>query len=431
FQEIKEKFQKTAQSWPEKDLQHKKLQLQAELEENREYIDKLKEMVYDYRNSISVLDNLLNRMDYYNLDSQKGEISNQLQNKVKQNPEEGVSEWVKDYREVQQKLDNLRQETEDDFYRFKQDVNQLIDDQVLKSKIKEKIISGFRSAHYKHNHESLLSLQEYLRNELNQLDEDKASAERARQQWAERSALHVVRLINSLQEMIDNMVYHNQNDYAFPLVKLRRTDLLPDDEEEVVLELKNYFVEIIEEFNQQEIEVENLTENELRDYIGDAALFSRAVRGRYPVLQVYKMSEKNEFLYAAPRDFHYADWEAVIQGKGDTPEGSGGQSLSINAFMMMMLLNYKKQRLDRENPWTVLFLDNPFGSASAPHVLDPIFKIADKLNFQLIAFAAPEIIKTETSERFPVFWALEISSEEGNQGTVTGEVIYGERVRGS
>jgi hypothetical protein len=117
----------------------------------------------------------------------------------------------------------------------------------------------------------------------------------------------------------------------------------------------------------------------------------------------------------------------VIQGKGNGPEGSGGQSLSINAFMMMMLLNYKKQRFDKSNPWTVLFLDNPFGKASATHVLDPIFKIADKLNFQLVAFAAPEIIKTEISERFPVFWALEIGDTERNQGVVKGQVIYGER----
>jgi hypothetical protein len=62
-------------------------------------------------------------------------------------------------------------------------------------------------------------------------------------------------------------------------------------------------------------------------------------------------------------------------------------------------------------------------------VLDPVFKIADKLNFQIVAFAAPEIVKTEISQRFPVFWALEISDEEQEKGVVRGEVVYGERVR--
>ena len=53
------------------------------------------------------------------------------------------------------------------------------------------------------------------------------------------------------------------------------------------------------------------------------------------------------------------------------------------------------------------------------HVLDPIFEIADKLNFQLICFAAPEIIKVEISERFPVFWELKIDE---------GKIVHGGRV---
>jgi len=85
--------------------------------------------------------------------------------------------------------------------------------------------------------------------------------------------------------------------------------------------------------------------------------------------------------------------------------------------------------MGNERPWTVLLLDNPFGKAFSRHVLDPIFEIANKLNFQLIAFAAPEIIKAEISERFPVFWALKIAgSQDSMSGTVTGEMIYGGRI---
>ena len=78
-----------------------------------------------------------------------------------------------------------------------------------------------------------------------------------------------------------------------------------------------------------------------------------------------------------------------------------------------------------------MLLDNPFGKASAAHVLDPVFEIANKLNFQIVAFAAPEIVKTEISRRFPVFWALEINDDENGKGVVEGEVIYGERVKRS
>ena len=144
------------------------------------------------------------------------------------------------------------------------------------------------------------------------------------------------------------------------------------------------------------------------------------------------MSEKNEFLYAKPNNTHYNTWGGINSGDGDSPEGSGGQTLSINTFIIMMLMNYRKKTAGNENPWTVLMLDNPFGKASGSHVLDPIFTIANKLNFQIIAFAAPEIIKTEISERFPIFWALQINEEEemGKLGSVIGRVVHGGRVRG-
>ncbi|MCK8826588.1 hypothetical protein MWH25_02335 [Natroniella acetigena] len=427
--EIKQLFQRSVRPWLELNLKEKDQEINAALEEDKKYLEKISEMINDYHERISNLNALISKLDFYQLDSQKGKIRGQIKEEVRANPEELVADWIKDYQENQQQLKTLKEETEDNFYQFKGDVNRLIENDILRTKIQEGIIDNFRSENYNFNHEILLTFQDFLHNELNTLDENKNEAEEAREQWAERSAMHIMRIINSLQEMINNMVYHNQQDYAFPLVRLRRTDLLPKEKEEIMIELKEYFIELIEKFKRKNINVERLSLAQLKKYIGDAALFSRILRGRYPVLQVYKMTERNEFLYASPKDHYYADWEAVIQGKGDIAEGSGGQSLSINAFMMMMLLNYKKQRLHRDNPWTVLLLDNPFGKASAAHVLDPVFEIANKLNFQIIAFAAPEIIKTEISERFPTFWALEISKREENRGTVTGQVIYGERVR--
>jgi chromosome segregation ATPase len=425
--EIKERFQRTVQSWEQTDLTVKELEIKKELSDNREYLSKLEEMILNYKQKLQTYNNLSNKLEYYQLDSTKGELNAGIKEELKDSPAAVIEGWINDYQNIEAKLKSLREKTEDNFYQFKNDVKDLVENNTLKNSINEKLLHNFRASDYQYNFEMLNSFKEYINNELNTIDRNKTEAEEARQQWAERSAIHVMRLITSMKEMISNMVYHNQRGFAFPLVRLRRDDLLPEDEEEVIAELKEYFLELINKFNREEIEVEALPDYKLKEYCGDAALFSRALRGRYPVLQVYKMTEKNEFLHARPQDYFYSDWESVIQGKGNGPEGSGGQSLSINAFMMMMLLNYKKQRFDKTNPWTVLFLDNPFGKASASHVLDPIFKIADKLNFQLLAFAAPEIIKTEISERFPVFWALEIGDTERNQGVVKGQVIYGER----
>ncbi|MGM0500344.1 MAG: hypothetical protein ACQERL_09070 [Bacillota bacterium] len=425
--EIKDRFQRSVQNWEDIDLKIKELEIKKELSETRDYLSKLEEMILNYQEKLQTYNNLSNKLEYYQLEAAKGELNAGIKEELKDSPAAVIESWESDYRSIENKLKALREKTEDNFYHFKNDVKDVVENITLKNSINEKLLHNFRANDYQYNFEMLNSFKEYINNELNTIDRNKKEAEEARLQWAERSAIHVMRLITSMKEMISNMVYHNQRGFAFPLVRLRRDDLLPDDEEEIIAELKEYFLELINKFNREEIDVEQLPDYKLKEFCGDAALFSRALRGRYPVLQVYKMTEKNEFLHARPQDYFYSDWESVIQGKGNGPEGSGGQSLSINAFMMMMLLNYKKQRFDKTNPWTVLFLDNPFGKASASHVLDPIFKIADKLNFQLVAFAAPEIIKTEISERFPVFWALEIVDTEKNQGVVKGQVIYGER----
>ncbi len=425
--EIKDRFQRSVQTWEEVELNVKELEIKKELSENRDYHSKLEEMILNYQEKLQTYNNLANKLEYYQLEAAKGELNAGVKEELKDSPAAVIESWENDYRAIENKLKSLREKTENNFYHFKNDVKDVVENITLKNSINEKLLHNFRASDYQYNYEMLNSFKEYINNELNTIDRNKTEAEEARQQWAERSAIHVMRLITSMKEMISNMVYHNQRGHAFPLVRLRRDDLLPDDEQDVIAELKEYFLELINKFNREEIDVEQLPDYKLKEYCGDAALFSRALRGRYPVLQVYKMTEKNEFLHARPQDYFYSDWESVIQGKGNGPEGSGGQSLSINAFMMMMLLNYKKQRFDKSNPWTVLFLDNPFGKASAAHVLDPIFKIADKLNFQLVAFAAPEIIKTEISERFPVFWALKIGDTERNQGVVKGQVIYGER----
>ncbi|MFW5809414.1 MAG: hypothetical protein ACOCWN_02950 [Halanaerobium sp.] len=427
--EIKERFQRTVQSWEKLELNIKELEIKKELTENKDYLSKLKEMILNYQKKLQTYNNLANKLEYYELDAAKGELNTGIKEELKDSAAEVVDSWESDYKNIEKKLKDLREKTEDNFYNFKNDVKDVVENNTLKNSINEKLLHNFRASDYQYNFEMLNSFKEYINNELNTIDRNKTEAEEAREQWAERSAIHVMRLITSMKEMISNMVYHNQRGFAFPLVRLRRDDLLPEAEEEVAAELKDYFLELINKFNREEIDVEQLPDYKLKEYCGDTALFSRALRGKYPVLQVYKMTEKNEFLHARPQDYFYSDWESVIQGKGNGPEGSGGQSLSINAFMMMMLLNYKKQRFDKTNPWTVLFLDNPFGKASAAHVLDPVFKIADKLNFQLVAFAAPEIIKTEISERFPVFWALEIGDTEYNRGVVKGQVVSGERKR--
>lgn len=362
--------------------------------------------------------NLAKMNSGYPLDAFKGKMDETLKGKIRENTDFVVDEWLRDCNRNKAQIAKTSEEGE----KFRSIFIKRIELSLEEDKLKEKIIATIKEAkisNFRSNLISLKSMENHFQQELLRLTRDKEKAEEAMKQWTHRAAVHVLRMVEALKDMVAGMNYTNEQGYVFPLVKLKGAERLPREESEISYLLDEYFVQIISELLEKNQDISNIDNNKLKELMGDKVIFSKALQGRYPILLVYKMSEKNEFRYARARDEFYTTWEALNKGEGDLPEGSGGQTLSVNTFVIMMLMSFKKKHIGNENPSTVLILDNPFGKASAKHVLDPIFEIADKLNFQLICFAAPEIIKVEISERFPIFWELKIEN---------GKIVHGGRI---
>lgn len=90
---------------------------------------------------------------------------------------------------------------------------------------------------------------------------------------------------------------------------------------------------------------------------------------------------------------------------------SGGEKWSKNMTLFLGLLNYiaeKKQGiLEGALANRVVILDNPFGKASSDHVLAPVFYIAEKLKFQIIALTAHQE-GDFIADHFPVVYSLKL-----------------------
>lgn len=354
----------------------------------------------------------------YTLDAFKGKVDKVLKGRIQEDPDLIVDEWLRDCERNRNQINKTQDEGERFRSRFIKKIEFSLEEDELREKITT-IIKEAKIVNFKSNLISFKSMENHFQQELLRLTRDKEKAEEAMKQWTHRAAIHILRMVEALQDMVASMNYVNEQGYAFPLVKLKGSERLPKEEAEITYLLDEYFVQTISELLEKNQDIANIDDNKLKELMGDKTIFSKALQGRYPTLLVYKMSEKNEFRYARARDEYYTTWEALNKGEGDLPEGSGGQTLSVNTFVIMMLMSFKKKHIGNENPSTVLIMDNPFGKASAKHVLDPIFEIADKLNFQLICFAAPEIIKVELSERFPIFWELKIDD---------GKIVHGGRI---
>ncbi|MCF6466661.1 hypothetical protein [Clostridium sp. Cult2] len=425
---IRKRFNRAPQLWQDLDLLQKNINIENDYKDNEKFLneaEKILKGINDYKYGLN--EYIITLKANKELDFHKGKMNKILKQKVVKNPRAEVEEWFKRYNRIEDDLNREIANGEEYLKAFEDNVETKVHDELLRDRILNEI-QKVKVDRFRRNLESFSSMKNHFQIELNTLSSDKEKAEQARNQWSIRASKRVIKIVESLKEMVAGMVYINENNYSFPLVKLKGEEKLPRDEEDVLFLLKEYFVEAIEKVIEENENIEDIDDRKLRELMDDKAIFSKALQGRYPVLMVYKMTEKNEFKYAKPRDYYYTTWEAINKGEGDMPEGSGGQTLSINTFVIMMLMNYRKRHVGNERPWTVLILDNPFGKASAKHILDPVFEIADKLNFQIIAFAAPEIIKVEISERFPVFWELRIG-EGAKDSLITGKVMYGGRKR--
>lgn len=99
----------------------------------------------------------------------------------------------------------------------------------------------------------------------------------------------------------------------------------------------------------------------------------------------------------------------------ESNEWSGGEKWSKNMTLFLGILNYvaeKKKLLDTSMKRNrAVVLDNPFGKASSEHVLSPVFFIAEKLGFQIIALTAHAEGKF-LRDYFPVIYSCRLRSAQ-------------------
>ena len=267
--------------------------------------------------------------------------------------------------------------------------------------------------HYTHIGSIIKNMKRFSQSGLEQLERDKERAEKAQNFWASRASMKVLSISEAIRSMIAKMKLKNERG-NFPLVQLKE-DILPKKAEEIEPLLKQHFVSAINKITKQFETIDDHNkelDQEIKQLVSDEQILFVSLRNRYPELLVYNMRTDNAFMYGKPQREHYSTWQTINQGSKTKSDGSGGQKLSARMVMMMMLLSVKSET---DQSWVPLVCDNPFGQAASPHVLDPIFAVAEKLKFQFIVVTPPELVKTEISQRFHAYYKLDFIRENGKE----------------
>ncbi|MCF6093282.1 hypothetical protein L1765_04630 [Microaerobacter geothermalis] len=397
--------------WEDLDLSIKSVEIQEQLTQSRENLAEYEKLLVEIGDKINSLGQNLNKLDAHGITPMMiVDVSPSFIQEVKQQSERLVEEWIQQHIDWKRKEENHRKEMDRERQElFARLQNQHWDQDLLENV--KKTLSELPWHEEGYALEVLNSMLTHAEHELANLQSDKERAENAREMWTDRAAYRVIRIVQALKQMVGSMKITNQAGHSFPLIRIdMKNSQLPERPEEIREILKDYFLQSMDEVLQQYESIEQVPDKVLDEMIGDGKVVLVALRKRYPVLYVYKPQTTNDFLYESPKKHHYTEWETINKGSMKEAKGSGGQLLAARTLVMMMLMTYKRQ-IGTGNNWTVLISDNPFGQAVSAHILDPIFAIADILRFQWLVLSPPELIKVEVSQRFPVFWELELKQE--------------------
>ncbi|MCH5195633.1 MAG: hypothetical protein J1F28_02895 [Oscillospiraceae bacterium] len=130
--------------------------------------------------------------------------------------------------------------------------------------------------------------------------------------------------------------------------------------------INRYIIEQIKKYRQEE------SGNKYRNHLEIRRLLNCYIGKETIPVKVYKIDKNIQ-------NSGYRSWENALKAN------SGGEQFVVLFSLVVSVMNYTRGITENLNITKgVLILDNPFGPISAPHLLEPMFRIAHHFNIQLI-----------------------------------------------
>lgn len=410
---VKEKHERPVELWHEP-LGPKEEEISLRLRENEHLLNTCKQALNVMDGWLQVLGNQRRIMDtHVEHRVQLRDVPEELQLRVRESCEPLVEDWLLRSKAARSKREDILRQVKEE----RTALSGRVAGAGWNAELETKILERLNNVHWEDFTIALQVLDAMLQSSRDQIESirsDKEDMELSRKLWVGRAAKRVVQIVDILKRMERRMIIHNENGHAFPLVRLNYKNInVPRTTEDIEPLVSDYFNRCISSLLEKYPKMEQVPASAVRELINDGRMVYAALQNRFPVLQVYKPVTENYFLYAAPEDYHYSDWEVINRGAVDEAVGSGGQRQSVQLLVAMMIMTHK--RVNRENKgWTVFLYDNPFGEMVSNNVLDPVFEISKALKFQWLIVTPPELVKNDVSVRFGVYWQLYFGGDKGD-----------------
>lgn len=182
---------------------------------------------------------------------------------------------------------------------------------------------------------------------------------------------HIGKIIGELGEFGKKTSFNKYNKRLFR-IDLKKGYSWSEKEQDYRNNLAQYLNDLIDE-NANDTESDN--KKQIKLGIDPTLLFKKTVGEDNVRVRILKIEENNA---------KYNDFEGF--------KGQSGGERTLSSFVIIISFMYYAYDLtnlsevkQRKAPSMLLLLDNPFGQLTSPHLLLPMFQLADKLDVQLIS----------------------------------------------
>lgn len=296
---IKEKHERAVEIWNEQ-LEQKEADIQERSQENELMLNQCKRSLERMDALIQTLSNQIKIMnahieDRVNLRT----VPEELMLSVREGCESLVADWLLRIKDSRVRRDEVSRKVKEE----KNSLTGKLAKNERNSELETKILDRLNTVHWDNfaiAQQVLDSMLRSSRDQIESIQSDKEDMDLSRKMWVARASYRVVQIIDIMKRMERRMIIHNENNYAFPLVRLNYKNInIPRSSDEVEPMVSDYFNRCINELLSKYPKIEQVPALVIKEVINDGRIVYAALQNRFPILQVYKPVTENYFLYAA------------------------------------------------------------------------------------------------------------------------------------
>ena len=326
---------------------------------------------------------------------------------LQEHPAEFYDDWFIYYADALRKHDSKKSELVAQINRIQNYINSNND---LPLKFKNGLINfliTIRDLDYERAIESISNYNNWVHHNLEDENEQKKKADDAVNFWVERAARRVLEICNCIDDLEKKMRIKNWSGVMFPLIRIEKSNPFPQKMDDFRFQIKHFCIDMIKKIIEKISDVDSLTVKQLSKHINMSNIILH-VLGDYPKLKIHIPTIEGPLLRREPDNSYYKEWEVINNGSSTASTKSGGQTLMAQFIVLSMLM---RQRSD-ENSWLFLVSDNPFGTMSAPELVEAVFCLLELLKIQWLV-VAPPITNVHITSKFNTVYQMDISPDEG------------------